>query len=260
MTTLRKIIDAYNDGANGEPLADNARHLPRFAHLRGEKAFARIALIGQQEHAQKMAEFREVMGNARGLNKKVIEIIETDANIPNQAKSDVLRSYRFRDENGVYSSQWTIPPLGLGDRGETATYNTPLVRDIGRVHLDNIHWAHNGFNIPVRSFGVTVSAIRRIDGTLGDVTSNIDINPPHYDPDNVQLDYNDDFTGGIRIAIDANGQIEKIERSSSSSTGYVTEDLSDASINFGTLLEQVHAAVTDTVLAYRTDDIKSEES
>lgn len=256
MNKLQQFKQAYDSGANGETLPDDATHLPRFAHRRGEKAFARIALIGQQEQTQRITEFREAKDNARGFNKKIIEIIETDANIPNQSKSDLLRGHGYRDENGVKTTQWTIPSLGMGDKSETSKYNTPLVRDIGRVHLDNIHWSHNGFNTPVHSFGVTVSAIREHDGTFDDVTSAITINTQRYDPDTAELDYNDDFTGGIRIAIDAHGKIEKIERSSSSSTGYVTEDLSDVSLNFETLLEQVNAAVSDTVLAYRTDDVE----
>ncbi len=253
----------YELGLTGEPLPEGSGWWKKLRHGRGIKKMAEYASVDAEFHASYKQRFEHVAQHAEGHNSEVFAILRSAAEIPESNRLP-LKGYSQIEQDGQNSHQWVrLFSFGENPNDPSGTFHTPLARPMGSVHLDSLEWSHNGFTTPVRTLEVFASATADSEGALGDAQSTLVINRLKYDPDTLELDYDDTFTGAITVQIDPSGEVSSVERSSSSTTGKTSKadfysataserDQQELSISVDSLLKNLHASVTDTVLTYRS--------
>ena len=245
-------LTSYEKALNGAPLPESASWWQRFQYGRGLREMARISTYEAEENTRTLRAFEAITNQAQGLNKPIFEIIRSAAEIPQPTHRTPLKGYTMATHKGERAHHW-VASLSFGNTpiDPEGKFHTPVTKPLGTTYLDSLDWAHYGFAAPVNTVTIHAQAHITSEGAFTFPTSSLVINRLDYNPDTLELDDSDTFTGSLQLEIDEQGAVKSVQRTSSSYTGF--SEVEHSRINIASLLTEIKSAVDDTVLTYRQD-------
>lgn len=249
MKKHRSIKTAYDNAVNGEPLEPGSGPLKRTAHYLGRRALNQITAEDEALKNEQFDRFNSVIEDSKGINKLALKILEAAAKIPHQASTSPLAGVKM-NYGDVSNHSWNNH-LSFGpDQDPSRTHKTPLLPQVQPLILDSPEWLHEPLRIPVDNLSIMVSATTPEDVTKSAINTTLIFNTREYDPEDLDLDGIDTFTGGVKIEIDSEGSIASLSMTKSGSSGYSEVDPSQAKTNLAEFLESALNAAEGTAQAY----------
>lgn len=251
MKRHRSIKTTYDNAINGKPLEPGSGPLKRAAHYLGQRALSQITAEDEALKNEQFNRFNDALENSKGINKLALGILATAAKIPHQASTNPLAGTKMNYGDETKHS-WNNH-LSFGpDQDPSRAHKTPLLPQVQPLILDSPKWLHEPLRIPIDNLSIMVSTTTPEDNTKNTINTNTTMifNTREYDPESLDLDNLDTFTGGVKIEIDSDGLIAGVEMTKSGSTGYSEEDPNLITTNLSEFLGSVLTAAESTARAY----------
>ncbi len=196
--------------------------------------------------------FEAVHRQAEGMNMTAMTILDMASGIPNQASTNVLSGYEFRDESGKVDQRWALLlSFGANVPGRASDLQTPLL-----VEGRKPRFVLDGMTTEADTATIAISAAKNPDGTYAAPRTQIALNGSTRESDGREfgdgtLDDTPNPTGSIVVDIDNNGQITELLVGRNDKTGLSPEPVSpDIVDGLPDMLQQILKSVTSTSEAY----------
>lgn len=257
MPKIKKIKDAYKAGATGEPDRTDNRST-RLAYKLGTRSLAATAQSREAYKRYNSALLEQAQEKSRGLNKLALSTIEAIAQIPHQASTDPTAPKRMRyPEEGDRQTIGWLAYVGYGPSQDPSREKviTPLSQPLGVLKIDSPAWSHNGLVLQVDNLVVETTSASEGDyrelAVTSPATTTLSVNTREYDPNDLrELGGTDDFTGGAKIKLDAQGNIAYLGLTQGGRTDYVEQPLEGLRVGLDQLLQGVKSAAEATANSY----------
>lgn len=254
---MKKIIEAFNTGTNGEPAKDRAGRVARAANKLGRAYGQSIDRQNDALDREMRAVIDEAIKLAAGSNRTALEVIDVSSAVPNGDASKPSwhtgraepNTHRLlsREWLGIYKS----PGVHQDDAFDKSAL--PLVEDIGVLRIGHKDMPGVGIDVPIRTIFVACSSKVGEDGKMRPATTTISINQESREIDSEALrnKYHNTELDGVLIELDENGAVTTIRQSLNNGLGNDVEaDPSQTTVNVEELLTGLKGSVLATADAY----------